>query len=135
MTAARDRFAHERSRTLLMREHMRRVRLVEPRPRADIAMPGRRPSLPIYQKGALVSLVTYRNGIEDGPSKEWHVEGTLRSDGVLRGGFPVGESKDWHPDGQLATRVLMSENGLRQLEITEWDDKGNLTREWRAEHG
>ncbi|MEE1838251.1 MULTISPECIES: hypothetical protein [unclassified Streptomyces] len=54
---------------------------------------------------------------------------------MLRGGFPVGESKDWHPDGQLATRVLMSENGLRQLEITEWDDKGNLTREWRAEHG
>lgn len=86
MAADRDRFAHERSRTLLMREHMRRVRLVELRARADIAMPGRRPSLPIYQKGALVSLVTYRNGIEDGPSKEWHVEGTLRSDGCCEAG-------------------------------------------------
>jgi antitoxin component YwqK of YwqJK toxin-antitoxin module len=88
-----------------------------------------------YQQGALVSLVTYKDGIEDGPSKEWYMDGTLRSDGVLRGGFPVGESKDWHPNGRLAARVLMSANGLRQLEITEWDDEGNLTKEWRAERG
>ncbi|GGV97687.1 hypothetical protein GCM10015535_69540 [Streptomyces gelaticus] len=88
-----------------------------------------------YQKGALVSLVTYKDGFEDGPSRKWYMDGTLRSEGVLRGGFPVGESKDWHPNGGLATRVLMSGNGLRQLEITEWDDEGNLTKEWRAERG
>jgi antitoxin component YwqK of YwqJK toxin-antitoxin module len=87
-----------------------------------------------YQRGVLVSLVTYRNGLEDGLSKEWYTDGTLRAEGVLRGGFPVGESREWHPNGRPAARVLMSANGLRQLEITEWDDAGNLTKEWRAEH-
>ncbi|MER8085412.1 toxin-antitoxin system YwqK family antitoxin [Streptomyces sp. NPDC087532] len=88
-----------------------------------------------YQKGALVSLVTYKEGVEDGSSKAWYMDGTLRSDGVLREGLPVGESKDWHPNGRPAARVFMSANGLRQLEITEWDDAGNLTKEWRAERG
>ncbi|MFF8697380.1 toxin-antitoxin system YwqK family antitoxin [Streptomyces sp. NPDC015144] len=88
-----------------------------------------------YQRGALVSLVTYKDGIEDGPSREWYMDGTLSSEGTLRGGFPIGESKEWHPNGRLASRVLMSENGLRQLEITEWDENGNLTKEWRADQG
>ncbi|MEU9322185.1 hypothetical protein [Streptomyces sp. NPDC048295] len=88
-----------------------------------------------HQQGALVSLVTYEDGVEDGPSREWYMDGTLRSDGVLRGGFPVGECRDWHPNGRPAARVLLSANGLRQLEITEWDDEGNLTKEWRAERG
>ncbi|MGW2184173.1 toxin-antitoxin system YwqK family antitoxin [Streptomyces sp. NPDC001732] len=88
-----------------------------------------------YQQGALVSLVTYKEGIEDGPSKEWYMDGTLRAEGILRGGFPVGESRTWHPNGRLASRVLMSANGLRQLEITEWSEEGNLTKEWRAERG
>lgn len=88
-----------------------------------------------YQRGALISLVTYKDGIEDGPSKEWYMDGTLSSEGTLRGGFPVGESKEWHPNGRLASRVLMSANGLRQLEITEWDENGNLTKEWHAGQG
>ncbi|MFE7468502.1 toxin-antitoxin system YwqK family antitoxin [Streptomyces sp. NPDC057499] len=88
-----------------------------------------------YQRGALVSLVTYRDGIEDGPSQEWYVDGTPRSEGTLRAGFPIGESKDWHPNGRLASRVLMSANGFRQLEITEWDENGKLTKEWRADQG
>ncbi|MFJ6016690.1 toxin-antitoxin system YwqK family antitoxin [Streptomyces sp. NPDC092952] len=88
-----------------------------------------------YQRGTLVSLVTYKDGIEDGPSKEWYADGTPRSEGTLRAGFPVGEAKDWHPNGRLASRVLMSANGLRQLEITEWDENGNPTKKWHADQG
>ncbi|MER6353169.1 hypothetical protein ABT186_15305 [Streptomyces sp. NPDC001634] len=86
-----------------------------------------------YQRGALVSLITYEDGVEDGPVREWYMDGTLRSDGVMRGGFPAGEFQRWHPNGRLAARTIMSDNGLRQLAQFEWDEEGNLTKEWHAE--
>lgn len=86
-----------------------------------------------YQSGALVSLITYQDGIENGPIREWYTDGTLRSEGVMRDGFPIGESQQWHPNGRLAARTIMSANGLRQLAQFEWDDEGNVTKEWRAE--
>ncbi|GAA0499096.1 hypothetical protein [Streptomyces olivaceiscleroticus] len=86
-----------------------------------------------YQRGALVSLITYKDGVEDGPVKEWHTDGTLNSEGTMRGGFPVGESKKWHSNGTLAARMVMSADGLRQLARAEWDEEGNLIKEWHAE--
>lgn len=68
-----------------------------------------------YQRGALVSLNTYKDGVEDGPTREWYMDGTLRSEGVMRDGVPVGELQSWHPNGRLAARMTMSDNGLRQL--------------------
>ncbi|WP_432138705.1 toxin-antitoxin system YwqK family antitoxin [Streptomyces sp. bgisy154] len=88
-----------------------------------------------YQRGALVSLITYKDGIEDGPVREWYTDGTLRSEGAMRNGFPVGEFRRWHPNGRLAARTVMSANGLHQLARFEWDEDGNLTKEWHAEKG
>ncbi|MGX5182709.1 toxin-antitoxin system YwqK family antitoxin [Streptomyces avermitilis] len=85
------------------------------------------------QRGALVSLNTYKDGVEDGPTREWYMDGTLRSEGVMRDGFPVGDLQSWHPNGRLAARMTMSDNGLRQLALLEWDEDGNLTKEWHAE--
>lgn len=85
-----------------------------------------------YQRGALVSLITYEDGYEDGPAREWYADGTLRSEGVMRGGFPVGGFQRWHPNGGLAARTVMSDNGLRQLAQFEWDEHGNMTKEWHA---
>ncbi|WP_063730083.1 toxin-antitoxin system YwqK family antitoxin [Streptomyces sp. RTd22] len=87
-----------------------------------------------YQGDSLVTLNTYKEGVGDGPVKEWYADGTPRSQGIMRGGFPVGEFKSWHPNGKLARKMIMSANGLRQLAMTEWDEFGNLTDEWHAEH-
>lgn len=38
-----------------------------------------------YQGGALVSLETYRDGIVDGPVKQWFEDGTLRAEGNAHG--------------------------------------------------
>lgn len=86
-----------------------------------------------YQLGALVSLITYEDGVEDGPVREWYTDGTLRSEGVMRDGFPAGEFRRWHPNGRLAARTIMSANGLRQLAQFEWDEEGHPTKEWHAE--
>lgn len=87
-----------------------------------------------YQGDSLVSLNTYKEGVEDGPVKEWYADGTPRSQGVMRGGFPVGEFNRWHPDGTPAAKTIMSADGLRQLAVTEWDESGSLTKEWHADH-
>ncbi|MGA5351418.1 toxin-antitoxin system YwqK family antitoxin [Streptomyces thermodiastaticus] len=88
-----------------------------------------------YQREALVSLITYQDGFENGPVREWYADGTLRSQGTMRDGFPVGESQQWHPNGRLATRTIMSDNGLRQSALYEWDEEGNQTKEWHADVG
>ncbi|QKW06204.1 hypothetical protein HUT18_07095 [Streptomyces sp. NA04227] len=84
------------------------------------------------QRGAVVSLNTYKEGVEDGPIRQWYVDGVLRSEGVMRDGFPVGEFRKWHHNGVLAARTIMSEDGLHQLTIFEWDESGELTKEWHA---
>ncbi|NKQ28324.1 toxin-antitoxin system YwqK family antitoxin [Streptomyces galbus] len=88
-----------------------------------------------YQRGALVSLVTYEDGVENGPLLEWYTDGTPRSRATMRDGFAVGEAHAWHPNGRLAVRILMSDDGLRQLSRLEWDEGGNVTKEWHAEAG
>ncbi|MFI1372522.1 toxin-antitoxin system YwqK family antitoxin [Streptomyces longwoodensis] len=86
-----------------------------------------------YQRGSLVNLITYEEGVENGPLREWYTDGTLRSECVMRDGYAVGESRRWHSNGRLASRILMSENGLQQITRFEWDEDGNLTKEWHAE--
>lgn len=77
-----------------------------------------------YQRGAMVSLITYADGFEDGPSQAWYVDGTLRSEGAMSQGLPIGESRVWHPNGVLATRVVTADGGQRELLRYEWDDEG-----------
>jgi antitoxin component YwqK of YwqJK toxin-antitoxin module len=85
-----------------------------------------------YQRGALVSLVTYTRGIEDGPFREWYMDG-LRPDGIMRDGFPVGECQQWHPNGRIAARAIMTADGLSQLAQFEWGEQGKLMKEWHAD--
>ncbi|MET7609208.1 toxin-antitoxin system YwqK family antitoxin [Streptomyces avermitilis] len=83
-----------------------------------------------YQRGALVSLNTYKDGVEDGPTREWYMDGTLRSEGTARGGRPVGITRDWHPNGTLAAEREFAEDGLTMLSDREWDETGQPTRAW-----
>ncbi|MEV6385289.1 hypothetical protein AB0M31_38465 [Streptomyces sp. NPDC051773] len=85
-----------------------------------------------YQGSALVSLETYRDGIVDGPVRQWYEDGTLRAEGTMRAGFPVGESRRWHPDGALAAKRITTEDGHHPLAELEWDENGEQTLAWYA---
>lgn len=82
--------------------------------------------------GRLVSLDVYVDGVQDGPSREWYGDGTLRSEGTVRNGLPCGESKEWHFNGVLASRKVFDGDGLTLLEDDAWDEHGRPTRSWRV---
>ncbi|MBT2492758.1 hypothetical protein J7E96_30465 [Streptomyces sp. ISL-96] len=86
-----------------------------------------------YSSGSLVSLDKYTKGIQDGLSREWYADGTIRSEGTVRSGLPRGEFKEWHPNGVLASRKVFDEDGLTLREEFKWDEQGQPTRSWRLE--
>ncbi|MGW0841315.1 toxin-antitoxin system YwqK family antitoxin [Streptomyces sp. NPDC002787] len=88
-----------------------------------------------YQRGRMISLETYEDGVPNGPVRQWFPDGSPRAEGNMRGGFPVGESRTWHPNGALATKRIMTEDGRRPLVELEWGEHGEQTRSWYAEGG
>ncbi|MGW9137208.1 MULTISPECIES: toxin-antitoxin system YwqK family antitoxin [unclassified Streptomyces] len=85
--------------------------------------------------GVVVSLDSYVAGVQDGPSREWYKDGTLRSEGTARMGLPVGVSKEWHPNGTLAAERVFAEDGLTLLADRQWDEMGRPTKNWRKGEG
>ncbi|MFC9950872.1 toxin-antitoxin system YwqK family antitoxin [Streptomyces prasinus] len=83
--------------------------------------------------GKLVSLDVYADGIQNGPTREWHMDGTPRSEGTVREGLPRGEFKEWHPNGTLAARKVFSDDGLTLREEYRWNEDGRPTRSWRLD--
>ncbi|MEU7584299.1 hypothetical protein AB0B50_42730 [Streptomyces sp. NPDC041068] len=86
-----------------------------------------------YLGDKLVSLDNYTNGTQDGLSREWYEDGTIRSEGMVRMGLPCGEFKEWHPNGTLASRKVFDDDGLTLREEFKWDKDGQPTRSWRLE--
>ncbi|TQE15249.1 hypothetical protein Sipo8835_45855 [Streptomyces ipomoeae] len=85
-----------------------------------------------YQRGRMISLETYEDGVPNGPVRQWYSDGSPRAEGNMRRGFPVGESRTWHPGGTLATKRITSDDGHRPLVELEWDENGEQTRSWYA---
>jgi uncharacterized protein YjbI with pentapeptide repeats len=81
----------------------------------------------------LVSLDVYVEGVQNGPSREWYKDGTLRSEGVVYKSLARGESREWHPNGRLGSRRVFSDDGLTLLEDDAWDEDGRPTKSWRAD--
>ncbi|MFF8717802.1 toxin-antitoxin system YwqK family antitoxin [Streptomyces sp. NPDC015184] len=86
-----------------------------------------------YLGDALVSLDSYVEGVQHGPSREWYKDGTLRSEATARTGLPVGTSREWHPNGVLAAEVEFSENGMTMVAERRWDEEGRPTKNWHAD--
>jgi hypothetical protein len=83
----------------------------------------------------IIGLWTLTDGLEDGPQKGWHPDGTLHSDGVSRRGIPVGEWRSWHPNGQLESLRVFSDNG-DLLSASDWAPDGTEIknkRHWQSE--
>ncbi|AQS72196.1 hypothetical protein B1H29_23745 [Streptomyces pactum] len=83
--------------------------------------------------GKLVSLDVYAEGVQHGPSREWHKDGTLRSEGTVREGLPRGGFREWHSNGTLASRAVFDDDGLTLREDHQWDEDGLPTRRWHLD--
>ena len=65
--------------------------------------------------GRMVTLFGVRDGIPDGPHREWFPDGTPKVEIMVVNGRAQGTSRRWHDNGRLA-------------EEREFDDDGGLTR-------
>ncbi|MGW7269317.1 toxin-antitoxin system YwqK family antitoxin [Streptomyces sp. NPDC054864] len=88
-----------------------------------------------YLGGKLVSLDHYTEGTQNGVSREWYQDGTLRSEGTVRMGLPRGEFREWHPNGTLASLKTFDDDGLTLREDLKWDENGQPTKRWRLGDG
>lgn len=80
--------------------------------------------------GRVVALTTYRDGFEDGPSREWFPDGTPLSGGTVRRGLAVGPWRLWHSNGTLAEEKVFDEEGRGDiLRLRQWSDTGDLLRD------
>lgn len=78
----------------------------------------------------VVSLTTYRDGFEDGPSLEWFPDGTRLSEGTVRKGIPIGAWRLWHANGALAEEKVFDEAGKGHiLRIRRWSESGEITKD------
>jgi antitoxin component YwqK of YwqJK toxin-antitoxin module len=74
--------------------------------------------------GRVISLITYFQGFEDGPTREWYPDGTRRIEGQSRFGIgAVGVWREWHPNGLPAAENGFDDRG-RQLYVRRWDPSG-----------
>ncbi|WP_392668307.1 toxin-antitoxin system YwqK family antitoxin [Streptomyces sp. LN785] len=85
--------------------------------------------------GVVVSLDSYVDGVQHGPSRDWYKGGVLRAEATARSGRPVGVSKAWYPNGTLATEQVFSEDGLTILVDRQWDETGRPTKNWSPDEG
>lgn len=73
--------------------------------------------------GVVVTSKWYRDGIEEGPQREWYGDGTRQSEYLVVDTNLTGQSFDWHRNGQLARRQEFDDYGeLRKREV--WDENG-----------
>jgi antitoxin component YwqK of YwqJK toxin-antitoxin module len=73
--------------------------------------------------GTVVTSKWYRDGLEEGPQREWYGDGTRQSEYLVVDTNVSGQSLDWHRNGQLARRQEFDEYGeLRKREV--WDENG-----------
>jgi antitoxin component YwqK of YwqJK toxin-antitoxin module len=86
-----------------------------------------------YQDGHLISLDEYTDGVMNGWSREWYLDGSRRSEGYVRRGRAMGESKEWHPSGVLKSRKFFDDNPVSLSERDTWDEHGVLVDSWRRE--
>ncbi|WP_406838379.1 toxin-antitoxin system YwqK family antitoxin [Streptomyces sp. AHU1] len=73
--------------------------------------------------GRIVAVTACSDGLEDGPVREWYMDGTGRAEGQCRRGIPYGRWREWHPNGRLAVEKEYGERS-EVRSIKAWSDSG-----------
>ncbi|MYS24960.1 hypothetical protein GA0115240_172015 [Streptomyces sp. DvalAA-14] len=77
----------------------------------------------------VVAETTYRDGLEDGPTRGWYPDGEIEFEGTVERGLPKGVWRSWHRNGRLAEE---KEFGGRQggvVALRRWSEDGELVEE------
>ncbi|GAA3745921.1 toxin-antitoxin system YwqK family antitoxin [Salinactinospora qingdaonensis] len=81
------------------------------------------------ENGNTISLVTYRDGEEDGPYLEWYPDGTPQVKGfIVSGKGPIGTWIKWHKNGQISQEQHFDDRG-REVARRQWDEHGNVIKD------
>ncbi|MEO3746718.1 hypothetical protein [Plantactinospora sp. B5E13] len=76
----------------------------------------------VDSEGVLLAESTYRNGVQDGPERTFHEDGSVRTEDTYRFGILV-ESREWHRNGRLACELRNDAFG-RRLTEQRWAEDG-----------
>ncbi|GAB3442562.1 hypothetical protein GCM10027570_09670 [Streptomonospora sediminis] len=77
------------------------------------------------KEGDVVSLVTYKMGIEHGPWVEWYSNGQKMVEGHNHQGSAVGTWKKWHKNGVISEERIHNDNH-RAATYRSWDKNGKI---------
>ena len=78
--------------------------------------------------GALISEVSYVDGIQRGIAREWYSSGQLHVEEHYFDGSKHGEYHEWFENGQLKTETVYEFSILVKKKV--WDEKGSLVKEF-----
>jgi antitoxin component YwqK of YwqJK toxin-antitoxin module len=81
-----------------------------------------------------VSEISYKDGFQDGPARDWYPSGTLKSESWYRENARHGFSRDYSED-QVKVLEELYEYGIL-VRRTSWDESGRETGTWAIDpHG
>jgi antitoxin component YwqK of YwqJK toxin-antitoxin module len=63
------------------------------------------------EDGTVISVNTYRGGLQDGVQREFHWDGSPSARYTCLRGMPVGEALEWDPDGRQTRRRVFDQHG------------------------
>ena len=73
--------------------------------------------------GKVTSTVTYVDGVEHGPRRQWYENGPLKAEMFVHHGRIIGTAREWHENGRLAQEQRFNEHG-DLVEESRWDENG-----------
>jgi len=79
-----------------------------------------------HPNGQLQAQVSYRDGVEHGPTESWYDTGHILGKGQFKNGKPHGTMTTWHQNGQKQSEKRYKDgakHGLTQV----WDRTGRLS--------
>lgn len=81
-----------------------------------------------YADGSLEAIFNYKEGLPDGLQEQWYSNGQLERRAMARRGNGSSKIEYWYPNGIMKS-LRINDDRNRPVSISEWDEKGNLTRE------
>jgi len=82
----------------------------------------------LFEDGRVAAEMEYREGLQDGRTREWYATGQMMVDSTLVEGGVHGHAREWHVNG------VMAEDGEYDhgvaLWTRKWDEQGKLVKEY-----
>jgi antitoxin component YwqK of YwqJK toxin-antitoxin module len=81
----------------------------------------------------ILSECTYLDGMQDGPSRDWYPDGTLKAEMFFKENLKNGTSREIFPDGKLASEIVFGYDIA--LKCMKYDQRGEVVECSSLEEG